>query len=179
MKFVLGTWLVSADYQIANFDIIKKFFIKYIPTSKSEALEDMKKLLTNENKLKALEDELFSVKTFIPLAGMIKRIQNSKISMEDQLKIMIEARTLLYSTSVYKKFKDTISGNPDLKTYTCNSVGLVARLRRKYAPLTSVSVERSFSKFNAFYRNNRTHMLTENIVNHIIVNYNMNIKGFK
>ena len=62
--------------------------------------------------------------------------------------------------------------NPDLYLFISANNLIDEKIRCEFCPLTSCEVERSFSIYKAFLRDNRQRFTKDNIKKHLVIRYN-------
>lgn len=162
-----GTWLNAVAYHQTNFSAIKQFILTYKPDSKSTAFDSLKKILSGQK----LQSDLFQLRKYIGISGLITSLEQHGITLEQQMSIVSQCKKIIQGTPFEKKLLSSLEKNPDLISYT-GQFEVDTRILREYSPLVSVEVERSFSKYKAFLRPNRQRLTAENIRKFMIVNYN-------
>ena len=123
--------------------------------------EFLERLPASNKKILALkgliEDPLFKQQIFSShdcrlFPSLITRLEANGRQMDEQLAILNEFKSTLKG-DLYKLEK-SLQKNPDfLKLTICDEVEF--KIKTKFAPLVSCDVERSFSRFKAFFRSNR------------------------
>lgn len=183
-----GTWLEAADYYAKNFEKIKRI-VNELSSEESSAIKITKELL-NDNDLRL--QLIFIQSNFYCLANSIKKLEGGGLTLADQIKIVNDVQVCIEKSecagvknklntvlekntgfSVLKHISSQISKNGEqsaiVKGYTVAEI-----LAFKYAPITSVDVERSFSMFKNLYRDNRRSFLFENLAQNFVVYCNSN-----
>lgn len=167
-----GTWLQAVDYHIENYDIVKDFILNYKlgKESDSAAFCRLKHMLLTDSE--ELEKEFMNVRKYTSLSAIITSLEKEGASLNEQLSLLQTAESLVKGSPYESKLKSCLDKNPDLETFAKNIESLTAKVQREYMPLTSVGVERSFSRFKAMLRDNRLRLTTEHIREYMILNYN-------
>jgi len=160
-----GTWFNAVYYYIENFDKVHEFIISL--KDKSESIKNAKKLFKNSG----LKKKLIELNEYRFLTKALIDIQTDGLKLTEQFNILNEVADRLSGTAL-DKFNKSLSKNPDLKEIQNIDTPFQSLLELKYAPLVSVSVERSFSMYKSLLRDNRMSFTEENIEKMLIVNFN-------
>ncbi|RWS19175.1 uncharacterized protein B4U80_14986 [Leptotrombidium deliense] len=120
-----------------------------------------------------LRQQLLYVHNFRFLPDVIQSLEAKGLSVDEQLQILKSCEDRL------KNFKNPLDG---LQIRMKNNDGLAKLLEARknvefaknlfYAPLTSVEVERSFSQFKSFFRDNRHRFKEDNLEHFVMLNFN-------
>ncbi len=166
-----GTWIKFAIWVFKNFLKIREFIEMMNQKFPTELNKEVKKILEDSS----FEEEMriLSRLDFIPNA--IASLESDSLSTECQIKIVYD---VLNQLSWHKDFKvrleDILKRNPDLSYFkgfnmvSCREGDKIL----SYIPLTTVSVERSFSKFKELLSDKRKNLSEESIEKHLIVYFN-------
>ena len=127
---------------------------------------NLKKLIND----KLLQDQLLEIKEYIFLTQIITQLQEQNIKLDKQKSLLEDAKCKLTGFA-REKLDKSLSKNPDLETF-CNNNDYDHRLITEYAPLVSVDVERSFSKYKNLLTDKRQSFLPENLKINLIIQYN-------
>ena len=92
------------------------------------------------------------------------------MKLEVQLEILNSVKSKLEGES-FQKPEESLVKNPDFLKFTTNQE-LEHRLKTLYAPLVSVEVERSFSKFKLLLSDKRHNYTIENIAMLNVIQFN-------
>ena len=92
------------------------------------------------------------------------------LKLEVQLEILNSVKFKLEGESL-QKLEESLVKNPDFLKFTTNQE-LEHRLKTLYAPLVSVEVERSFSKFKLLLSDERHNYTIENIAMLNVIQFN-------
>ncbi|XP_050061427.1 uncharacterized protein LOC126551598 [Aphis gossypii] len=184
-----GTWLNAANYYCQNFKEIKNIVDKLDPTT-SMFIEKAEILLKNND----LKNELvyISVNYFF-LVDVITKLETRDLTLVDSLNIVEETVKKLEKVQgkigeiINTKIKNILQKNSgfaqikaikNILTGCSSEVSLDVELtpsdiaKMQYCPITSVEVERSFSRYKAILRPNRRSFEFENLKMHVIINCN-------
>lgn len=182
-----GTWLTAAIYYADNYSDISAV-IEALDGEEAVAIERTKKILTDCH----LKRDLNLIKIhFGFLVETMTKLQAGQMEMEDSLNLLNEAekkilaiktprlqpivvklREVLKKNSGLNKIKrisNAMDNGDEIDPYTCKEM-----MALKYAPLTSVDVERSFSMYKHFNRDNRQ-FTDENLAMNFMLYCNNNI----
>lgn len=185
-----GTWLNAAFYYCEHFDTIKNVVTKF-DKNDAVSIEYVLDLLSDSE----LQSNLIYIKSnFGTLPDSIAKLESSKISLADSIKI-IEAEKINIQQApnnigrqIQNKFNAVFEKNTGYNTMqTISKIldgedndlnGLPDDMNIndityfKYAHITSVEVERSFSIYKTLLSDNRRSFLFENIKKTLIVQCN-------
>lgn len=157
-----GTWLAATSYYV-------KYFDECLRSTEAVSIRNAKNILNKEN-LKTDLDFINDNFKIIEIA--LKKLQNKHISIVDSYEIFDEVRMVINWSkclSIENKLEAVMDRNPDLdiiRTYSdhiANGSASDDILIFKYAPLTSVEVERSFSTYKWILNVKRNRLKEENI----------------
>lgn len=179
-----GSWLDAAIYYANNFESFKHVVFQF-PESVGMSVKDCQTVLKN----KELENNLTFIKAHYSFVShAIKSLEKQELSLSESVKIIndfkdaiskvpgrIGQEVKLKSDVVFLKNEgfSTLS-----KISTILNGGNVSDLdmdpasiaKFKYAPITSVEVERSFSAFKNILSDRRQNFTVEHIEQHLIIN---------
>lgn len=178
-----GTWLNTVSYYSNNFDSAKHFLEGL--ESNSAAIRKAKSLLKEDSLMR----DLMLVKTHFSIIGSaIKQLETENLSLAQTVAIVHNIQSKLAdsgeaATFALDKLSACLSKNPGWSEMllinevlggkeTTSKFNVSQVPLFKYAPVTSVSVERSFGEFRSFFRSNRCNFQEENMRNHFIVLFN-------
>lgn len=184
-----GTWLNAALYYATNLENFQKF-VSELPESSSAAIKECKEILKNTligQQLSYIKANFSYVpssienleKRYMPLAESVKIINNfSKKTLEVQGSVGI---------IVNNKLKDILDKNQGFHTLAKFSEVLLGMEVQevdtnvpihiyKFAPITSVDVERSFSIYKQVLNDRRQSLKMENLEKYMIINFFYNYK---
>lgn len=160
------TWLNAAFYFNTNFDLIK-LFVQQLDEGENEACDQLKKMVNSS----VLKKELLEISNYEYLVAAINTLQDPNLTSASQISLIESIRNKL--TGEYlKKLEDSLRKNKDYGDFNSLAQNQTILVQQRYAPLTSVDVERSFSKFKAILKPNRESFTFENLSKYTIVNYN-------
>lgn len=180
-----GTWIEAVIFNANNYEGIKTVIEKLDGSSAS--VEICKKMF---NSLSVKNDLAFIKINFSGLLKAIKNLEDTKLTLLQSLEIIKNIISELSNiqgdngstiktkvSQLYHKNKGLqileqigliISGNNEIQlpeNFTISSV-----VNMKYAPLTSVDVERSFSLYKHILSDRRINMTPEHMEKYIVVN---------
>ena len=165
-----GSWLTTAIFYAKNIDTVISFIKSFESTTESAALERLK----NQD-ADCLRMELDKLLVFAPLPLLIKQLETNGLEMQEQMKILKRVTDIVKVSAksrLENKLKSSLEKNPHLLNFTANQYNPGHFASRKYSPLTSVHVERSFSQYKSMLRDNRKSMTQETIKAQMILQYN-------
>ncbi|KAI1305878.1 hypothetical protein HDE_01070 [Halotydeus destructor] len=164
------TWLKSAQYQLKHYSEMKGYFETVPAPASSDLIVEIIKLYD----FSELTKQLMELSPYLKFIQIMTSLESLNMILADQLCRLGEVFEIVKDTPFSSRFKQILSDNPDLDFYTADQLPDV-EMRRKYAPLTSVEVERSFSKYRAFYRDNRMKLTESNLKKMFFVYCNNNL----
>lgn len=142
-----GTWIEAAVFYAKNFEKTDAF-LNALPSS-NKKIAILKMLVKNTE----FKKQIFSVTDYEKLPSSITLLEKQNLSKKDQLDILQSFKESVTGEPLVKLLK-SLQKNPDFHNFTTNDE-IDFSIKTKYAPLVSVEVERSFSRFKAFFRSNR------------------------
>lgn len=187
-----GTWINAAIYYCENIQKIRNV-IEQFDTDDAVSILQAKEVLSE----KSLDSSLIYIKSnFKILATAIENLEKSGMTLFDAINIVKNVEQSLKSNqndkgiAVFKKFQKVIQNNKgfgilctisNILNGEDNTIKTEENLTPddltyfKYAPITSVDVERSFSKYKQFLTDRRRSMHFENISKTIIIQCNTHL----
>lgn len=160
-----GTWINAACFYGKNFTKVQKFIEKLgCDTQKITTLKDLIKETNFKKEMVFVQDYFFLVETIL-------KLEEQLLMKSEQYAIIQDVKTKLKGKPL-EKLEESLSKNPDIEAFV-NSNEIEFTINTKYAPLTSVDVERSFSKYKAFLASNKLKFKEANIERHLIIQCNM------
>lgn len=173
-----GTWLHAVSYYVKYFNEIKTVLSRL---RESEALsirvaKQMCEKTNIENDLRYINEYFGSIEL------AILKLEKSDLSIVESFKILDEIRAIISwssTESVKQKIENVMSRNPDVDVLRLYSERLSREvdsdddiLPYKFAPLTSVDVERSFSLYKWILSIKRNRLKQENIEKIMVIYFN-------
>lgn len=159
-----GTWLAAAYYYAENFDKIFEYIDKL--SDKSASIQRAKTIFKDPK----IKEDLVKIMDYKFLTESIVKLQEQGLSVKKQI-LILETVLSKLDEPFKEKLLKCIEKNPDFKIFKSDTT-CEFKLKTKYAPLVSVDVERSFSKYKAILRDDRMSFTQDNIEKYLIVNYN-------
>ena len=154
----------TAFYHQLHFKKVVEFIWR-LPDSNIEAIKKIKNLIQNRNVKKELDDLL----KFKILLDNIQEIQSQKLTTNEQYTLIQEVKLVIEGTEYAKeKLERSLDKNENLSHFFRLAKDPIAVC----APLTTVAVESSFSKYVSLYSDKRNRFSDENIEKFIFVHYN-------
>lgn len=192
-----GTWLDAAIYYCEHYETIVRI-LNLLDENDAVSIKKAKLCISQPN----LQSNLAYIKSnFEVLTVYIKQLQTQYVPLTDSLKVIEDIESKLcnlhgpYGIAVLKKLENVLIKNQGLNSLkqiskiitggesmnlssiaedlTCNDLVFF-----KYAPITSVDVERSFSAYKCILADNRRAIQFENVRKHLIVQCNHKGKHF-
>ncbi len=164
-----NTWLETALFYRENFNQIKEFIESIKSDSKNESTKQIKRLVKEDKFIQ----ELLEIKDYGFLMDSITKLQNPRLRLSEQKKVLDDSLDNL-SGFAKQKLEKCLQKNKDLKPF-CENSDFEFRSNTEFAPLVSVEVERSFSQYNNILTDKRHRFTEENIKMQIIIQYNSQI----
>ncbi len=123
----------------------------------------------------SFEEEIRRINQLSFLPGAITKLESDALNTEKQIEIVNEIlHKLSFDKTLKERFENILKRNPDL-LYFINFNMVTSSEEEKifsFVPLTTVSVERSFSKYKDLLTDKRKNLLQENIERHLIIYFN-------
>jgi hypothetical protein len=172
-----GTWLAAVTYYVKHFNEINTVLSR-LRTSDAVAIKKAKQVLNKPNIKKDLD---FIYENFNIIEVVLTLLQERHVSMVDALVNFDQVRMIInWSNSfpVESKLEAVMARNPDLDTireyaeHISKGTASDETSFYKFAPLTSVEVERSFSIYKWVLDVKRNRLSLENIEKIIVCYYN-------
>ena len=187
------TWLDSIEYYIKNMSKYMEVIAKIPDDHSSKYLTQLKTLLNNSSQ--DIWKDILTIDTnYKSISIVIKELQGDDMLLEHSLKLALLETKLCslkdpIGRKIYSKFSNVFKDNEGLlkmvklsKVISENSNITFEKLSTeeilcfRRAPVTSCSVERSFSKHKLIFSELRQNLSEENMRFHIISNFNSNLK---
>lgn len=137
-----GTWVNAAVFYAENFNAIKEFLYR-LDAEDAQAIDAAQKLSQDET----VRQQLLEVYDLKNVVHAIKKLEAQGITVQEQWNILQEVQSQLPGFAK-AKLEASLAKNPDILKIVENFKtveNLEFCIKAKYAPLTSVDVERSFS----------------------------------
>lgn len=178
-----GTWLDAACYYADNFASFKDVVLMF-PESASEAIRQCQTVLKNPT----VEQNLAFIKAnYCFVSKAIKKLETKGLALVDALQIIDDFKN--DASRVHGPVGDIVRNKMDevlaknagygvlqqiskiLRGDTVEDISVNASIipKFKYAPITSVDVERSFSHFKNILSDRRMGFSVENLEKHLII----------
>lgn len=184
-----GTWISAAIYYANNLTAFKEI-VNSLDEDSSSSIKCVKKLLQK----KSIESDLvFIASNYYMLPDSINAMEKRNETLENSLKIVENAVSKIASVrgtkgcAIREKCDRVFSANSDLDTIkriekciTGNEGQNLTNIKPenmlcfKYAPITSVEVERSFSKLKYILSDRRQNFTADNLKKVLVINCNIN-----
>ncbi|KAF0715867.1 DUF659 domain-containing protein, partial [Aphis craccivora] len=181
-----GTWLSAANYYCEHFETLKEIILG-LNREDAISIEKAQDLM-NDCDLKS--DLIYIYSNFGTLSDSITRLETLGLSLHHSIKIVQDVENKIQQAEnrvgqeIIKKLKSVLDKNTGFKTVTTISKMLNGEkilnqnfpddlnnsdiAHFKFAPITSVDVERSFSKYKNLLSDNRRSFTIENIKHALI-----------
>lgn len=176
-----GTWLTAAFYYDKYFNEITHV-ISLFNEKDAQAIKKAKAALSDQNLRHDISfiKEYFGVITFA-----ILKLENTKLSVTETIETFDTARAVIDWSSregIINKVEQVMDRNPDLdfimdkRNEIESSTDEDSLIKYyKYAPLTSVDVERSFSLYKWIFNVKRSSLTVDNAEKIIVIYYNSDV----
>ncbi|XP_049868037.1 uncharacterized protein LOC126378420 [Pectinophora gossypiella] len=172
-----GTWLAAASYYVKYFDEIKHI-LTCLRSSEAVSIKNAKNIINKDNIRNDLNfiDENFKI---IQIA--LTNLQKRDRSIVESFQIFDEVRSVVnwsMSSPIQNKLEAVISRNPDIDIIRTFSEQIASGsatddiLIWKFAPLTSVEVERTFSTYKWILNVKRNRLKLANMEKIIVIYFN-------
>lgn len=172
-----GTWLTTAFYYADNLEKILGF-VKILNSKEAKSILLVKKILKNTS----LKTDLKVIKqTYDFLPEVIEKLESCHISVVESLLILDQVRlnvSWLAPETIKNKLENVIDRIPDYDFIRDRSEKSDLNDAYKFATLTSVEVERSFSSYKWILDMKRSRLTVENMEKLMIIYY-YNVKEDK
>lgn len=179
-----GTWLNAAIYYANNLSAVRKVVFSFDPNDAGSIYECQDTL--EDDELKSNLAYIAANLKFLP--GTIECLERKNASLADSLATLESVGTALQAlpgdigSKIKVKFDDVMRRNPGIsKLKEINAVlsgeggsleemPVDIAIKYKFAPVTSVDVERSFSVYKSILCDNRRSLTTENVAKILVAN---------
>jgi len=183
-----GTWISAASYYAKNFQKIKEI-VEHLDEDSAASIKTVKKLMVK----KSLQNDLaFIFSNYSDICSKIEKLESRDLILVESVNIVTTAIKeicsvsssskgniikqkceLVFSTNldfeVIKKLATVISGSGSAEDLTYDAMEIACF---KYAPVTSVDVERSFSQLKYLLSNRRQSLTIDNLKKYLIISCN-------
>lgn len=172
-----GTWLKATSYYSKHFQQISNV-LNNLNSNEALSIRKAKAAIRNEN----IQSDLnFIDENYTIIQVALTKLQESNLSVSESLQIIDDVRCVLSWSSnevIENKLEKVIERNPDYDTIREKSdkilktIDLDDELIYKFAPLTSVDVERSFSTYKWILSVKRNRLKIENMEKLMVIYFN-------
>lgn len=166
-----GTWLEAAFYYARYFNEISDV-ISSLNSNEAISIRNAKTVLTKPN----LKNELdYILEYFKAIQEAIKKLEKQNLSITQSFEIFDHVRAVIQSTSkneLINKLEKLMDRNPDfdvIRDICENNTEVSDANLYKFAPLTSVDVERTFSTYKWVLNVKRNRLKIENMEKIMII----------
>jgi Protein of unknown function (DUF 659) len=179
-----GTWIDAAIYYANNFEKFAEFVFE-LPETGSSAIKDCQTVLKEE----ALQQNLAFIKSnYHIVSKTIKSLEKQDVPLLESAKIVNDFKDAICAVSgqinqiVISKLEAVFSKNEGfkilVKVFTILSGEFVEHFEMdpiivanlKYAPITSVDIERSFSTYKNILSERRQNLTMKHLEQYLIIN---------
>lgn len=183
-----GTWLNAAIFYSKNYEKFKNLILEF--SDESNAIKEAKKSFKNC----VIPNQLaFIASNFSVVAETILKLESKELLLTESVNLINKCHKELSAVKgtgglIFKKLNSVLDKNEGFKILSKVSKILNGEIiddleldpyilsNLKYAPITSVDVERSFSTLKHLLDDRRHSFKTENLEKHLIVNFFNNNK---
>lgn len=189
-----GTWLAAVNYYAENYERILQV-LTALNSDGSQSIKIAKEILTNT---KTKQELIFIAANFGFIEKSLKKLQTTGLTLVEQYAILTKTVQNINKMeecnakhNLKTKLQQIISKNEGLNvvkslcehfTKEANAsaskevfkYNVQESLSFKYAPITSVDVERTFSMYKSLFRCNRQRFLFENLSQYFVIYCNNN-----
>ena len=177
-----GTWIEAAIYYAENFTAVKTFICEKLNSNDAVSICNAQELFRKNN---ILNDLLCIARNFSALPTSIKKLEEKGQPLHESLHIYSEMTNLMNNLDVQlepirEKFTAVYNKNSGLHIMqsvltklkgVCSSDAPITFVQMsadtllcfKHAPLVTCEVERSFSRYRAIFRENRSSFKFDNL----------------
>lgn len=164
------TWLQAAFFYVENFSTISDFGNQIVAERGEVSVLQLKEVFKEAD----LEDDLFEVSNFKYLCEQITAISTQGLTVQQQLNILdiVKKDSALFEDEAAKLESIGYSLEKNTDIYFFEKLPVDEKIKMKYAPLTSVDVERSFSQYKYFLSDRRYKTTEENLAKLNCIQFN-------
>ncbi len=166
-----GTWLEFSSWLFDNFNAVHHFIQCLVKQFSHEKDSEILKMIEGAE----FESEIRQVYSFSFIAKVIYQLESETLSTENQIRLLkLVISKLSSDTKLSKRLSKIISRNPDLKFFLdFNQLKCPEKEKVfSYVPLTTVEVERSFSKYREILSDKRRNLTVENMEKYLFIYFN-------
>jgi hypothetical protein len=161
-----NTWMETALYYRENYTLIKNFVDSLNSDSKTYSTKKIKCLINNSE----FKNQLFGINDYKIIVESINRLLDPHLSLAEQ-KSIIDNTFIQLNGYPKEKLEKVLKKNKDLESF-CNNEDFEKRCLTAFAPIVSVEIERSFSRYKHIL-SDRRHSFTENSLKmQLIIQFN-------
>lgn len=164
-----GTWIEFAVYIFDNFEIISRF-IRSLSEQTGGYFEMIELLKTSE-----IEEQFRIIYQHKNITKSLQRLEGDSLSTEEQIHVLNDVKQMVFANEKYvERLASILNRNPDIRFFEDFNIltSISAHQIFRFVPLTSVSVERSFSNYKALLSDKRRNLTVENIEKLLSLYYN-------
>lgn len=185
-----GTWINAAIYYCENFELIFNI-VNELDSEDAISIKNAKQFLDKPH----IKNDLVYIKSnFSTLSTSITKLQTEGVSLADSIKVVDNLSTEMnrltgthgksiglkmenvlkknVGLTMLKKIQNILSGELTNMKDLPEDLDINDLTYFKYAPITSVNVERSFSAYKTLLANNRRSFKVESLKKHLIIQCN-------
>lgn len=172
-----GTWLQAVSYYSIHFENISNV-LNRLDSSEALSIAHAKNVMRNEHILSEIH---FIHDNFSIIENALTKLQKNNLTLSKTLEILDNVRCALNWSSneiVQDKLENVLQRNPDYDVIRTTCENIVKGIETdhesfyKFAPLTSVDVERSFSTYKWILNVQRNRLKEENIEKLMVIYFN-------
>jgi hypothetical protein len=188
-----NTWIIASNYYCENIEIIRKILEK-LDDDDAVSIKEAKKYISKTG----IERELAYIKfNFTILTVSITKLQEQRLPLVEAINVIENVEKAFQTLqgpigkAIFNKLNIVTHKNVDLKVLknisnVLSDINMNTELELglpedfstddlvyfKFAPITSVDIERSFSMYKTLLSNNRRSFHFENLYKHLIIQCN-------
>lgn len=184
-----GTWLDAAIYYANYFEGFKTV-VSMFPDTLSKAIQDCKLLFIQHEVVTSLT---FLKSHYSYISETIKQLETQQVPLTESIGIINALKNKIYTVpgpvgeEVRRKFDEVLNKNEGFQTLTKISSVLAGSTQEelnmnpnilakfKYAPITSVDVERSFSAYKNILTDRRRNLTMEHLEQYLVTCFSKDI----
>lgn len=171
-----GSWLKCVNYALVNdnFERICRFFIEY----QEENVVEPKSLSVIRAIVKQsqLRTDIIELSQYSEIPNIITKLEKQSMSVDSQLNYVNQVKDIIKGTQFENILSQSLAKNPHFISFFDTASNSILDLKnRKYCPLTSCDVERSFSVYRSILSDKRTNLTTSHLTSMMIIKYNQNM----
>ena len=164
-----GTWISAVLYYHDHFDTLKDFVCNRLDSKDAAAIATAQELLKDDS----VKTDLALISNYFAcLPKTITALEEDSLSLVEAISLLQKVETSFTELPetlkcVQEKLSLVLGGNVGL--VGLRSLDTNEQKHMKFAPIVSCSVERSFSRYKAIFRDNRASFQFDNLKTFVVV----------